>query len=169
MRLRSLVLVVCLAGEQAPGAARVWEGEPHTTNGTVVLGAPPAAIFEAATAYADWKELFSDVRWVRVEPRSQGDAIVRFASRSLGRTMTIAFHNQDNRAVRFSLVKGPPGARARGEYLLEPLGHGRTIVYATFYMRATGIGRLFIGDRQVRAMRQRKLRADLEDLAKRFP
>lgn len=85
----------------------------------------------------------------------------------MGHEVTVHFENEDNRVVRSRLVDGPPGARARGEYLLEPAGE-RTLVRATLYMDVKGVAGWFVTDARVRRMRETKLATDLRDLARRW-
>ena len=155
----------------AEGPVQIWKGKRSaTTEGTVVLAATPAEVYRAVTEYAQWKTLFSDVTSVRV--RSGGgrrDATVEFRSRALGHQVTVRFDNDDGRVIRFQLIDGPPGARAWGEYVLEPRDGGRqTAIRATLYMDVKGAVGWLVTDNSIRRKREAKLRADLEDLAHRF-
>lgn len=155
----------------APRHVRVWDGgTPDTTEALVTLGAPTVAVYDLATDYTRWERLFSDVSEVEVQGGSRRDARVRFASRAVGHTITVRFDNDEARAIRFVLTDGPPGAEAWGRYMLSPSRGGETtVVRASLYMDVTGVPGWFVSDETLRRMRARKLRTDLEDLARRFP
>jgi hypothetical protein len=81
--------------------------------------------------------------------------------------VTVQFDNDPGRAVRFKGVDGPPGGRASGTYLLEPLdGGARTRVVASLYLDVVGVPSLFVSDSKIKHMREAKLRADMTDVAR---
>ena len=166
-----LIALLPAASDAASEGIRIWNGStPATTEGMAVVGASARDLYLAATSYAHWTELFSDVRSVAVESGGRRDAVVRFASRALDHTLTVRFDNVPHRIVRFTLVEGPPGTVASGSYVLEPDARGRgTIVRAQLHADVTGIAGWFVSAERVRGMRERKLRADLSDLQRVFP
>jgi len=150
-------------------ALTLREAPHHTTEGTITVDATPAEVYALVTDYAGWPSVLSDVTSVKVERGGRRDARVRFHSRALDHTVTIQFDNQPDRVVRFVGVEGPPGGRARGAYVLEPLDGGRrTKVTASLYLDVVGIGSLFVSDAKLRGAREAKLRADLNDVARRL-
>lgn len=83
--------------------------------------------------------------------------------------MTVQFDNDKDGVIRFRLVDGPRGARATGEYVLEGVDGGkRTRITATLYMNVVGAVGWLVRDTTIRQMRQKKLRTDLEDVARYF-
>jgi hypothetical protein len=125
-------------------------------------------VYALVTDYARWPALFSDVRQVTVERGTRDHARVRFRSKILDHEVTVQFDNELDRAIRFVGVEGPPGGRASGTYLLEPIDGGRrTRVTASLYLEVVGVPSLFVGDAKVRTMREAKLRADLTDVLHR--
>lgn len=156
-------------GTAVAGPASIWEVDETTSAGQVVVAAPPASVYAAASDYAAWRELFSDVIWVEHLEGGREDGLVRFKSRALGKTSTLRFENVADELVAFRMVKGPPGARARGRYTLTADESGKqTTIDAELYLEATGLTGVLLSDEKVRNMRRAKLRADLDDLAAYF-
>ena len=141
----------------------------HVTEARIVIDATPDEVYELVTTYHQWRWYFSDIRAVSVEDGDRDHARVRFKSNTLGRTVTVQFDNEPGRSISFRGVEGPPGGRASGEYDLVPIDNGkRTQVTARLYMDVVGAPGLFVRDKQIREMRQAKLRADLNDIAAHF-
>lgn len=142
----------------------------HVTEGIVTIDASPSAVYALVTDYAQWRAVFSDVLSVTVKSGGPRDATVRFKSRALDQTVTVKFDNTIDRQISFIGIKGPPGGRASGTYVLTPVDGGRrTRIHARLYMDAVGLAALFVSDSKIRKMRQAKLRADLTDVMRRFP
>ncbi len=170
--LAAAVVLGCASEVRAkePTAVTTWDTGDSTCEGVVEVAAPPAAVYAAATDYAHWPTVLTDVTSVEVRSGGRDDAVVRFASRTLKHTVTVRFGNEVDRALRFRLTDGPPGTSASGEYLLEPLDGGRrTRVHARFMLHVGGIARLAVSSSTVRRMRVAKVVADLTDIARRFP
>lgn len=145
----------------------ISEASKTVSKATITVDAPPADIYALMTDYASWRKFLTDIVSVKVESGGRRDARVRMKSRALENTATVAFDNDPGRAVRFKLVDGPPGARATGEYLLVGIDGGkRTRIDATLYMDVVGAVGILVTNKKIRNMRQAKLRADLEDLAR---
>lgn len=175
MRLVSLVLGIVFAAtfpmhaRAAPAGERaaITERSKTVSNGVIIIDAPPADVYMLMTDYANWRRFLTDIRSVSIVSGGRRDARVTMSSRALDHEVTVAFDNSPDKLVRFRLVDGPRGARATGEYLLVPIDSGtRTRVEATLYMDVVGVVGVFVSDGKIRSMRQAKLRADLEDLAR---
>lgn len=146
----------------------VRERPGHVSCASVVIDAPPADVYRLATDYARWPEVLSDVRSVSVEG-GRRDAKVRFRSTALGHEVAVKFDNIENREIRFHSVDAPPGARASGSYVLEPMDGGtRTRLVATFQLDVGGVVGMLVSDKALRSIRHAKLRADLRDVEARF-
>jgi ribosome-associated toxin RatA of RatAB toxin-antitoxin module len=138
------------------------------TEATITVDASPSQVYALVTDYARWPALLSDVRSVTVERGPRDHARVRFSSKILAHEVTVQFDNVPDRLIRFVGVEGPPGGRARGTYVLEPVDGGRrTRVTASLYLEVVGAPSLFVRDAKVRTMREAKLRADLTDVLHR--
>lgn len=163
-----VLLALCTVAQAGPiTGATISEASTTITKGTVTVDAPPAEVYALLTDYAQWRKFLTDVTYVKVESGGSRDARVRMTSRALEHKVTIAFDNVPDQAIRFKLVDGPPGARAKGEYLLIAIDGGtHTRVDATLYMDVVGVAGIFITDRKIRKMRQTKLRTDLDDVAR---
>jgi len=163
--LRIAALAVLVA---APAHAdfTVVERGGHWTEAEIVVDATPTELYALATNYERWREVFSDIKSVRVVGGDdRANAKVQFDSRALEHEVTVQFENVPGQALRFRGIKGPPGGRARGEYLLESLDGGtRTRVRARLYMDVVGIAGVFVRDAALRRMRQDKLTRDLRDI-----
>jgi len=147
--------------------ATITEHSGNVSLGTIILDASPAEVYALITDYATWPKFLSDVKWTQIKSGGRRDARVRMYTYSLGHKVTLAFDNIDGRLIRFSLADGPPGARASGEYVLDPINNGtRTRINAALYMDVVGAPGLLFSNSKIRKMRQAKLRADLEDGAK---
>lgn len=97
-------------------------------------------------------------------------AVVLAALTSTASADPIAFTNLPDREVRFKGIKGPPGGRSAGTYLLEPIDGGqRTRIRAAFYLDVRGPAALVVSDSTLKRMRHAKLRADLGDVLRAFP
>jgi hypothetical protein len=173
--LAALLLALSLA-PSAPADARVGAAgvavravDGHTSSGEVSLGAPPAEVFAAATDFARWPALLADVEAAEVLAVRDGHTRVRYRSRALARTLTVDVTTEPSRAIRFALVDGPPGARARGEFLLAREGEDGTRVTATLRVEVTGAARWLVDPARVRAGRSTKLASDLASLRAAFP
>jgi carbon monoxide dehydrogenase subunit G len=151
----------------ALAAISLREVPNHTTEATVEVDAPPAQVYALVTDFAHWPQLLGDVQSVKVERGGSRDARVRFHSKILDHTVTVQFDNDPGHTIRFVGVEGPPGGRAKGSYVLEPLDNGkRTRVHASFYLDVVGVASVFVGDAKLRNMREAKLRADLTDVTR---
>ena len=139
-----------------------------TTEGQVLLGASPEVVYDVVTDYAAWTNVFTDITSVNVKKAGRNDAVVRIKSRAMSHNVTIRFDNEPGRVIRFKLVDAPWGARAAGEFVLEPEGSG-TRVRATLYMDMVGAVGFFVPNNYIRKTREAKLRTDLADLLIRFP
>ena len=165
MRIAIPLAVAVLAIPAASADIAVTERGDHTTEATVTIDATPAEVYAVATDYANWRRVLSDIKSVRVVSGGRDRARVRFASKALQNTVTVELDNIPNRAIRFRGVEGPPGGRARGEYILDPIEGGtRTRVSARLYMNVVGVPGLFVFESQLRKMREAKLRRDLGDI-----
>lgn len=175
MTTRQLLFAGILA--LVAGAARTAAAQPvelrelgeYKTQGVAVIGAPVDRVYPVMVDYGRWSVVLSDIDWVKIKSGSARDAVVTFSSRALEHKVTVKFDNVTNRVVRFGLVDGPPGARASGDYRLEPIDNGaRTRITAVLYMDVVGVTSVFVRDKTIRNMRQAKLRADLGDLSRYF-
>lgn len=162
---RSAIIATALVATSAHAdVVELQEAPDHWTEATVIVDAPSDDVYALVTDYARWPTVFSDVSNVKVKSGGREDAVVRFTSRAFGRTVAVQFDNIAGRVIRFRGVEGPPGGKARGEYVLSPIDDGkRTRVSARLYMDVDGVARLFVRSREVQAMRQAKLSADLND------
>jgi len=141
----------------------------HVTEGTVTVDATPAEVYALVTDYARWRSVLTDIKSVTVKSGGRRDAKVKFSSRALEHEVTVEFDNEVDRTIRFRGIQGPPGGRASGQFVLQPIDGGkRTLVTASLYMDVVGIPGVFVRDSTIRAMRQAKLRADLTDVAQWF-
>ncbi len=165
------VVVSAVVGVASDATAQVRITEPggHVSEATITVNASSREVYRLVTDYARWPTVFSDIRSVRVESGGPRDARVRFSSRVLDRSVTVKFDNVEDRLIRFRGVKGPPGGKAGGSYELIPIdGGARTTIRARLYMDVTGVASLFVSGREVRRLRQAKLRADAADLGRMF-
>ena len=148
---------------------RLTERPDHVTEARIVVHATPSEIYAFVTDYQNWTAIFSDISSVKLESGGRHDGRVKFHSRALGHTVTVKFDNEPDRRIRFVGVKGPPGGRARGEFVLVPLDGGHsTEVTASLYMDVVGAPGWFVTDSKVSDMRRTKLRADIGDVARHF-
>jgi uncharacterized membrane protein len=162
-----VLLAIATVAARADSAATIKEESQTVTQGSIVIDAPASDVYALLTDYANWKRYLTDIATVKVKSGGGRDAVVEMKSRALEHTVTVKFDNTANKLVTFKLVDGPPGARAWGEYTLVPIGGGnQTRIDARLYMDVVGAAGIFVTDRRIRKMRQAKLRADLEDLAR---
>lgn len=163
------LLCAMVAAEARADVVQTFERPGHITEASIVIDAPPEQVYAFVTDYASWTKNFSDIKDVSVEGGGRDDARVRFKSKALGVTVTVQFANEPNKAIRFKGIKGPPGGRSSGEYLLTPVDGGkRTHVTASLYMDVFGPTKFVIRGDKLAAMRDAKLRADLGDAARHF-
>jgi hypothetical protein len=147
----------------------ITEKAGHISEAVVVVDASPAEIYDYVTTYENWTLMFSDVTWATVKTPGTVNARVRFHSRALGQTVTIAFNNIPDRLIQFRGIDGPPGGRAAGTYELVALPDGRTQVTARLYMDVLGVTGVFVSSAKIRRMRAQKLRSDMTDVMRHFP
>jgi carbon monoxide dehydrogenase subunit G len=163
------VLGVAAAAPARADAVSLTEKSDHTTEGVVTVDAPPDQVYAAATDYANWEALFSDVKSVKVESGGRENARVWFDSRAIRKRVLVQFKNVPGQAIRFVGVEGPKGGRAHGTYRFDPIDGGtRTRVTADLYLEVTGPVSWFVSDSKLRTMRRNKVRADLTDVARHF-
>jgi len=142
----------------------------HVTEASVTVDASPSAIYAFVTDYSNWTSVFSDVTSVEVKSGGRRDAKVRFRSKSLAHTVTVAFDNVTDQLISFRGIDGPPGGRATGSFVLTPVDGGRrTHVKGRLYMDVVGVPGLFVSDSEIVMMRVGKLRADMTDVMNAFP
>jgi uncharacterized membrane protein len=164
----SLALALLTADAHAQ-AVQMTERPDHTTEARVIVDASPAEVYALVTNYASWPQVLGDVSSVKVESGGRENARVRFKSRAIGQSVTVVFANDPAHSIEFRGVEGPPGGRARGEYVLTPIDGGkRTQVVATLYLDIKGAAGLFVRDAKIEGMRRQKLRSDMEDVARYF-
>jgi len=168
LSLATTITGAALASDARAGQISLHNKPSHITEATVVVDASPAQIYALVIDYSRWPTIFTDVASVHVERGGPRDGRVQFRSRILDHEVTLQFDNDPDRAIRFHGVDGPPGGRASGSYVLEPLDGGRrTKVVASLYLDVVGVPSLFVRDSALARMREDKLRADLTD-AMRF-
>jgi uncharacterized membrane protein len=169
--LSGLLVTVATANAE-PQTIQLVEKGDHVTEATVTADASPAEVYALVTDYANWGRLFTDVESVSVKSGGREDAAVKFKSRAIGYTVVIKFNNVPGQAIRFRGIKGPPGGKSSGEYLLTPIDGGkRTQVTARLRLDVDGPAALVVRESKLRGIRHAKLSADLQDaqrlLAKR--
>jgi carbon monoxide dehydrogenase subunit G len=158
------LFVSVVAAQADAGPISLVERPGHITEATVTVDASPAEVYSLVTDYANWRQIFTDVESVSVKSGDREGAEVRFKSRTIDYTVTVKFDNVPNQAIRFRGIKGPPGGKARGEYILTPLdGGARTQVTARFFLDVDGPAALFVREKKLRGIRRAKLTADLTD------
>lgn len=158
-----------LVALDAHAQVALQEQPDHVTQGTVIVDAPPAEVYKFVTDYERWPVILRDVSSVKVERGDPDHARVRFRSRAFESEVTVQFTNEPGVAIRFVGVKGPPGSRASGEYLLQPIDGGkRTRVIARLRLYVVGLSKLFASESRLRGYRQAKLNADLGDAQRWF-
>ena len=168
IRLAALAIVAAAAPARAGGVTLTEKGD-NTTQGVVIVDAPPEQVYAFATNYAQWPRTLSDIKSVRFESGGRDNARLWFDSRAMDHEVLVQFENIPNQAIRFRGIKGVPGATARGEYRLEPIDGGkRTRITANLYLIVKGPVGWFVSDSKTRGMRQTKVRADLTDVARHF-
>ena len=150
-------------------ALALREAPNHTTEATITVDVPPAVVYALVTDYAGWTSFLSDVSNVKVERGGRRDGRVRFHSHAIDHDVTVQFDNVPDRVIKFVGIEGPPGGRASGTYILEPIDGGQhTQITASLYLDVVGVVGVFVSDAKIRRMRDAKLRADLNDLLQRL-
>jgi hypothetical protein len=149
---------------------RVWQAkDPTVTEADVEVLATPDVVYQALTDYVEWTSLFSDVIYSKVKRGGREDALLEYKSRTFGRPYRFQFRNAPNRLVRYDLADGPSGVKVRWETLLEPLdGGASTRVHIRLTVVIGGVYGWLISRDKVRTYREKKLHADISDVAKRF-
>jgi uncharacterized membrane protein len=165
--LHAVAFVLIAFGVVHAEPATIKEESKTVSQGSVTVEAPPPDVYALLTDYANWRKYLSDIERVKVKSGGRRDAEVEMKSRALGHTVTLKFDNDADKLVKFKLVDGPRGARAWGEYTLVAIDEGKhTRIDARLYMDVVGAVGIFVTDKRIRKMRQAKLRADLEDIAR---
>ena len=163
----SLLGAMVLAGGARAEPVPLQEKPGHVTEATMTVDATPAQVYALVTDYTQWPAVLSDVSNVVIERPGRETGRVQFRSKALEHQVTVEFDNQPDRAVRFKGMKGPPGGRASGSYVLEPIDGGRhTRIVASLYLDVVGVTGMLVSGSEIRRMRQAKLRVDLEDLSR---
>ena len=163
----ALAILLVTFGVVHAEPATIKEESKTVSQGTITVEAPPPDVYALLTDFANWRKYLTDIERVKVKSGGRRDAEVEMKSRALGHTVTVRFENDADKLVKFKLVDGPRGARAWGEYTLVSIDEGKhTRIDARLYMDVVGAVGLFVTDKRIRKMRQAKLRADLEDVAR---
>ena len=158
-----------IAHEAHAESVPLVERPDHVTEAVVIVDASPAEIYQLITDYAHWPAILTDVTSVKVESGGRETAHVRFRSKALHREVVVAFRNEPGRLIKFEGIEGPPGGRASGSYVLEPIDDGkRTKVPARMYMDVVGMAGVFVRDSTIKEMRRGKLEADVSDVVRHF-
>jgi uncharacterized membrane protein len=160
------VVALALAAKASAEPIEISQKPDHVTEAVAIVNAPPSEVYILATDYRRWSSVFSDVASVKVEAGDRQRTRLRVKSRTFGQTLTLVFENVADRAIRFRSIEGPPGVRARGEYLLVPINGGtRTQVTARLYLDVVGAAGLFVSDRRLRSLRRASARRSEHDNA----
>ena len=167
LRLAGAFAAVTATTARADGIA-MTERPGQITEATAIVDATPEQIYDLVTDYANWRSVLSDIQSVQLVAGGRHHAQVRFRSRALEHEVTVQFDNVPGRQIRFQGIKGPPGGRASGEFLLEPIDAHRTKVTAKLYMDVVGLPSVFVSGSKIRAMREQKLRTDMTDVTRNF-
>jgi hypothetical protein len=163
------LLVTVATAHAEPQGLHLVDKPDHITEATITADATPAQVYALVTDYANWGRVFTDVESVSVKSGGREDAVVRFRSRAIDYTVTVKFDNVRDRVIRFRGIKGPPGGKARGEYVLTPIDGGtRTQVTARLRLDIDGPAALFVREKRLRGIRHAKLTADLLDAQRRL-
>jgi len=159
------VAVMCSTASAKTDPLSMRERSTNTTEASVIVNATPRQVYEQATNYRLWPVLFSDIRSVSVLGGTRDRARVKFRSRAIDREVTVDFDNVPDRVIKFVSVPSSRVGAASGEYILTPVDNGqRTRITARLFIKVAGPAKMFVTSSDTRAMRHKKLRADLTDL-----
>ena len=84
---------VALIADAGGQGISLTEKPHHTTTASIIVDAPPAQVYAAATDYARWPQLLHDIQWVKVEGGGPRDATVRFRSTTLEHEIAVKFES----------------------------------------------------------------------------
>jgi hypothetical protein len=168
-RILTAATLMVATSHASPTSVAVYESArlAETTEGDTTLATDPQTAFAAATDYAHWPMVFTDLKAVHVTEQQGVDAHVVLVH-SDGNVDRLHFHNRPSaHTVWFEQVGGD--AEVRGELSFFASDHaGTTRAHFRVYAAAHGLGAMFVNGDAVREQRQRLVRASLGQLQSYF-
>lgn len=184
VNLFALGIAICLASVPAlharaeraePRTAAdgvTWERDtksPHWVHGQVDVTTPPAAVWERIQKVEQWPTLFSDVKWIKVEERSENRWRVRLETRSMdcgAHNYSVTFDSRQRRAL---LQIDAPGIESTARLLVrQGSGSAKANVAYSLYVRATGVVGWFVSEKALHKKQEHMVERNLRDLGKAF-
>jgi hypothetical protein len=170
-KLITVALVIVLGGASAMAAPEihVYESRDHSsiTEGDTVVAADPDDAYRAASDYAQWSSIFSDIRDVKITELRGSDARVTFVHTD-GNRDNLHFRNQP--AARMVWFEDTGGrAEVWAEIVFVPgTVAGTTMLHTRLYADVHGFASLFVSDSKLRNLRQQRVRDYLRELRAYF-
>lgn len=162
-----MILVAHVAAAASP--VRVYQSPDNAaiTEGETTLDVDADAAYAAATDYARWTQMFPDIASVRITKRAGDDARVTFVHRD-GNRDNLHFHNTPKAGLVWFEDTGGR-ARVWAEIVFAPGDRpGTTRVHTRLYVDVRGLASIVVSDREVRAIRERRVASDLANLRAYF-
>lgn len=161
---------VAAANSAVTGAAiRIFQSPDNEaiTEGETILAADPDTVYRTVTDYARWPAIFPDIRRVIITRQNGVDARVTFIH-AAGNRDNVHFHNQP--AARMVWFEDTGGrAEVWAEIVFVPGDRpGTTRAHSRLYVDVHGFASLFVSDRKLRTIRERRVREELMQLRAYF-
>lgn len=163
----ALVLLVATAASAGP--VRVYQSRENSaiTEGETTLDVDADTAYAAAIDYARWTQMFPDIAAVNITKRAGDDARVTFVHRD-GNQDNVHFHNTPQAGLVWFEDTGGR-ATVWAEIVFVPGDRpGTTRVHTRLYVDVHGLASIVVSDREVRAMRERRVASDLANLRAYF-
>ena len=162
-------LVILVAHAAAASPVRVYQSAENAaiTEGETTLDVDADTAYAAAVDYSRWTQMFPDIAAVNITKRKGDDARVTFVHRD-GNKDNVHFHNTPQAGLVWFEDTGGR-ATVWAEIVFAPGDRpGTTRVHTRLYVDVHGLASLVVSDREVRAMRERRVANDLTKLRAYF-
>ncbi len=163
------LLVILVAQVAAASPVRVYQSRENAaiTEGETTLDVDADVAYAAATDYARWTQMFPDIASVTITRRAGDDARVTFVHHD-GNKDNVHFHNTPQAGLVWFEDTGGR-ATVWAEIVFIPGDKpGTTRVHTRLFVDVHGLASFVVSDREVRAMRERRVASDLANLRAYF-
>lgn len=160
-------LCLLLAGPSAAAPQMAASPAPRTSIGSVVVPAPPTAVFAVLGDPSAWPVLLSDV--TRVERTESDPRSWRVLSKLMGHWHLVEMTLKRDALVHFHVSDAGPGGALDVDIALAPASAGEAtrISYTMRTVLPLGLGAV-VDDEIVRRGREQKILRDLTDIERHF-
>jgi hypothetical protein len=168
--VRSLLVLVLLAGSASADPVKVWQNKdsPAITEGETTLAGDPASLYATCLDYTKWNVIFPDVAKVVVTNQHGVEANVTLVSAE-GHRDNLHVRNQPAARMIYFEDTGNGHAEVWAEIMFLPGETEHTTkLHIRLFADVKGVASLVVSDTTVRDQREQKVRRQLSHVRTYF-